>query len=278
MKLTLDRVVIRLPISIYLVILMLCAGVVLMQFPVRWVSGFLGDQTACRIVLQAPMGTIWQGSAALGFSERNAMGGGCKQPLAQTERMQWKTHCQMTGLSCTTEIQFAALEKPQTVIWGWGQPLSLIANEMTLPATVLEGLGNPWTTLRPRGDLHARWTDLTWTFSKDAERVGAGAIAEESSGVMRIVIRNLASPISPVRPLGSYEIQANLGEQRASWVLSTTAGPLLLKGQGELGPGWDGKGLQFSGEASADPDAEDALLGLLSLLGKKEGGTYRLKL
>jgi general secretion pathway protein N len=78
--------------------------------------------------------------------------------------------------------------------------------------------------------------------------------------------------------LGSYEIQANFRGQRASWVLSTTTGPLLLKGQGELGPGWGGKDLQFSGEASADPDAEDALLGLLSLLGKKEGGTYRLKL
>jgi general secretion pathway protein N len=278
MKLTLDRAVMRFPIWIYLAILLLCAVVVLMQFPVRWVSGFLGEQTACRVVLQEPMGRIWQGSAALGFSETNAIGGGCKPPLAQTERMQWKTHCQITGLRCTTEIQFAALDKPQTLNWGWRQPLTLIANEMTLPATILEGLGNPWITLRPRGDLHARWTDLTWNFSKGGEVIGIGAGAEESSGVMRIVIRNLASPISPVRPLGSYEIQANLAEQRASWVLSTTAGPLLLKGQGEIGRSLNGKGLQFSGEASADPDAEDALLGLLSLLGKKEGSTYRLKL
>lgn len=282
MKLTLDRTAIRFPIWSYLAILLLCAGVVLMQFPVRWVSGFLGEQTACRVVLQAPMGTIWQGSAALGFSESNVLGGDCKPPLAQTERMQWKTHCQMTGLRCTTQIQFAALEKMQVVNWGWGQPLRVIANEMTLPAAILEGFGNPWITLRPRGDLHAHWTDLTWTFSKGGGLVGAGVDtgvgAAESSGVMRIVIRNLASPISPVRPLGSYEIQANFAQQGARWVLSTTAGPLLLKGQGEIGPGWDGKGLQFSGEASADPEAEDALLGLLSLLGKKEGSTYCLKL
>lgn len=278
MKLTLDRAATRLPLWLYAALALLCAGVALMQFPVRWVSGFLGDQTTCRIVLQDPMGMIWQGSAALGFSESNVKGGGCKPPLAQTERIQWKTHCQMTGLRCVTEIQFAVLANPQTLNWGWGQPLTLIANEITLPATILEGLGNPWVTLRPRGDLHARWTDLTWTFSKGGELVSAGGSAGESSGVMRIVILHLASPISPVRPLGSYEIQANLGEQRASWVLSTTAGPLLLKGQGEIGLGREGKGLQFSGEASADPDAEDALLGLLSLLGKKEGSTYRLKL
>jgi hypothetical protein len=36
--------------------------------------------------------------------------------------------------------------------------------------------------------------------------------------------------------------------------------------------------LQFSGEAAAAPEAEDALVGLLSLLGKREGNRYRLKL
>ena len=75
MKLTLDRAKLRLPFWLYLVITLLCIGVALMQFPVSWVSSALGGQTACRVVLQEPMGTIWQGSAALGFSESNAMGG-----------------------------------------------------------------------------------------------------------------------------------------------------------------------------------------------------------
>ena len=91
-------------------------------------------------------------------------------------------------------------------------------------------------------------------------------------------VYNLASPISPVKPLGSYAIQANLAQHSTNWILSTTAGPLLLSGQGVMTHDLGGKGLQFSGEASATPEAEDALLGLLSLLGKKEGNTYRLKL
>jgi hypothetical protein len=78
--------------------------------------------------------------------------------------------------------------------------------------------------------------------------------------------------------LGSYEIQANVAQNASTWVLSTSSGPLLLKGEGEIGHGPGNKGLQFSGEASAAPEAQDALVGLLSLLGKREGSSYRLKL
>jgi len=274
MKLLIDRATVRLPLWLYVAIALLCAGVALIQFPVSWVSGFLGEQTACRVVLQEPMGTIWQGSAALGFSENNPMGGGCKPPLAQTERFQWKTSCQLRGLSCTTEMQFSALEKPQIAQWGWARPVTLIGNEITLPTTILEGLGNPWSTLRPRGMLSARWTDLKWGWSGG----NPGAEGANSSGIIRITITNLTSPISPVAPLGSYEIQANLAQNASTWVLSTSGGPLLLKGEGAIGHGPGSKGLQFTGEAAAAPGAEDALVGLLSLLGKREGNSYRLKL
>lgn len=274
MKLTLDRGKRRLSLWLYFAIALLCLGVILMQFPVSWVSKVLGEQTACRVVLQESMGTIWQGSAALGFSERNPMGGSCKPPSAQTERFQWKTACQMASLSCTTQIQFSALEKPQIAQWGWGKSIAVLGNEVTLPTTILEGLGNPWSTLRPRGTLSARWTDLKWALGGG----NSGSNGSDSSGIIRITISNLTSPISPVAPLGSYEIQANLAQNASTWVLSTSSGPLLLKGEGEIGYGPGSKGLQFSGEAAAAPEAEDALVGLLSLLGKREGNSYRLKL
>jgi hypothetical protein len=35
--------------------------------------------------------------------------------------------------------------------------------------------------------------------------------------------------------------------------------------------------MHFDGEASASPEAQDSLIGLLALLGKREGDTYRLK-
>jgi general secretion pathway protein N len=188
--------------------------------------------------------------------------------MSVTERFHWETSCKLVSLTCQSEIQFAALEQAQQIGWRLGQ-VSIAANEIKLPANVLEGLGNPWSTLRPRGGLGARWTDLNMATMGDSE--GAGV---DSSGVIRIIISNLSSPISPVKPLGSYEIAANIAPDGLTWTLSTTSGPLLLKGQGGAAKQ---SGMYFSGEASASPEAQESLIGLLSLLGKKEGDAYRLK-
>lgn len=269
MKLTLDLKRPRLPSLFWFVLFLVCLSVLIWQLPAKWVSGILASQTACRVMLQQPEGTIWQGSAALAFSESNASAAGCREPLSVTERFHWVTSCSVAKLSCQTQIQYVALEKPQLLLWGLGQT-QIAANEVKLPANVLEGLGNPWSTLRPRGQLEARWTDLNLNGVWNAV---TGAQANNArSGVIRIIISNLSSPISPVKPLGAYEILANIANDGLNWVLSSTAGPLLLMGQGDMK-----SGLHFEGEASASPEAQDSLMGLLGLLGKKEGDVYRLK-
>ena len=245
----------------------LVSGVMIWQLPASWLGASLASQGACRVLLQQPTGTIWQGSAALAFSERNLSDGLCREPISVTERFHWKMSCQIWSLSCRTEIDFAALERPQRIEWRLGRVL-VEGNQIQLSANILEGLGNPWSTLRPRGQLDARWTDLN---------LGAKDIKSGSTGVIRIIINNLSSPISPVRPLGAYEIAANLTNSGMNWILSTTSGPLLLRGQGELVNQSGSKDVQFSGEASASPEAQESLIGLLSILGKKEGDVYRLK-
>ncbi|MBU3593318.1 type II secretion system protein N [Polynucleobacter sp. 71A-WALBACH] len=268
MKLRLDLTRQHLPKWLWVVLVLACGWVIVRQMPVAWVGGALASQTACRVMLEQPIGTIWQGSAALAFSEPNATEGGCREAMSVTERFHWETSCKPFSLSCQSEIQFAALDQPQSIQWRLGKTL-IAANEIKLPANVLEGLGNPWSTLRPRGGLGARWTDLSIDTVGGSEGAGAG-----SSGVIRIIISNLTSPISPVKPLGSYEIAGNIAPEGLNWVLSTTSGPLLLKGQGGVA---SKAGMYFSGEASASPEAQESLIGLLSLLGKKEGDVYRLK-
>ena len=268
MKLRLDLTPQRLPKWLWVVLVLACAWVVIRQMPVAWVGGVLASQTACRVMLEQPLGTIWQGSAALAFSEPNASDGGCREPVSATERFHWQTSCKPFSLTCQSEIQFAALEHAQQILWGLEQ-ISIAANEIKLPANVLEGLGNPWSTLRPRGGLGARWTDLNI-----ANVGGADGAVGGSSGVIRIIISKLSSPISPVKPLGSYEIAANIAPEGLTWTLSTTNGPLLLKGQGGAAKQ---TGVNFSGEASTSPEARESLIGLLSLLGKREGDAYRLK-
>jgi general secretion pathway protein N len=272
MKLVLDFSYPKLPKLFWLALVLACLTVIIRQLPVSWVGSVLANQTACRMILHQPVGTIWQGSAALAFSEPNASSGGCREPLSVTERFHWLSSCKLSSFSCETELQFAALDKTQLISWS-PTKTQIFANEIKLPANILEGLGNPWSTLRPRGELVARWTDIHLINFNDSSAGNTSA-----SGVIRIIISRLTSPISPVKPLGGYEISANIGQDGMNWTLSTTSGPLLLKGQGELSNKGSNKGMYFSGEASASPEAQESLIGLLSLLGKKEGDRYRLKL
>lgn len=275
MKLVLDFSYSKLPKLFWLALVLACLTVIIRQLPVSWISGTLAKQTACRVILHQATGTIWQGSAALAFSEPNASSGGCREPLSVTERFHWVSSCKWSSLSCVTELQFAALEQTQLIHWSLSKT-QILANEIKLPANILEGLGNPWSTLRPRGELGARWTDINLVHF-----AGSDAGNTSASGVIRIIISKLTSPISPVKPLGGYEISANIGGDGVNWTLSTTSGPLLLKGQGEFsnkgGSTGSSSGMHFSGEASASPEAQESLIGLLSLLGKKEGDIYRLK-
>lgn len=75
MKLVLDFTHPKLPKWFWFVLVIACLLVIVRQMPVSWVSGSLASQTACRVMLQQPVGTIWQGSAALAFSEPNATEG-----------------------------------------------------------------------------------------------------------------------------------------------------------------------------------------------------------
>lgn len=274
MKLVLDFRHPKLPKLFWVVLLLACFVIVIWQLPVSWLSPVLASKTGCRVMLQQAQGTIWSGSAALAFSESNPSEGGCREPLAVTERFYWSSACRFTSMTCVSQIQFSALEQPQLVTWGFRKS-QLAANQIRLPANILEGLGNPWSTLRPRGDLLARWTEINLVNFEGL--AGSKPSNGGSSGVIRIIMTNLSSPVSPVRPLGGYEILANIADKAISWNLVTTSGPLLLKGQGEIGVQGDSMGMQFSGVANAAPEAQESLAGLLSLLGKKEGDGFRLK-
>ena len=229
--------------------------------PANSLASVVDRQTDCRVVLYQSLGTIWNGSAALGFSEPDLASASCRAPIALTERFTWNTQCSVINGQCLVDINFVALDKPLLITVGFNQ-IKVGAGEMTLPASILEAFGNPWSTLRPRGQLLAQWGDLQK--------------GTDSAGNIRLNVNNLSSPISTVKPLGSYEIKANLGQSGTSFVIDTTAGPLLLNGKGAIGAK-DSSGLHFLGSAHAAPEAQDALIGLLSLLGKKDGDTYRMQ-
>lgn len=249
------------PKIFWVISLLVVLAICLSQIPATSLASIVNSQSGCRVVLHKPTGTIWNGSAAIGFSEPDVVSSSCRSPVALTERFTWKAQCSLMNGQCLVEMNFVSLNKPLRAIVGLNQ-IKVAAGEMSLPASILEAFGNPWSTLRPRGQLMAQWSDL--------QR------GSDTAGTVRLNVDKLSSPISTVKPLGSYEIKANLSQSGTSFVIGTTAGPLLLNGKGELGAK-DGSGIHFLGSAHATPESEDSLIGLLSLLGKKDGDIYRMQ-
>ena len=120
-------------------------------------------------------------------------------------------------------------------------------------------LGAPWTLLHPRAELHARWIDLVFQ-------------TPNASGSLRISLNDLISPISQIQPLGSYDVQGELSGTGLNYTLSTSKGPLLLQAQGTV----SNQSATGQGDADATPEMKEALTGLLNLIGKRQGDSYRL--
>jgi len=239
--------------------IMVVLGTLIWQMPVKWFQGTVSAATKCKVLLTDPSGTLWRGGTAIGFSEPGLDGQSCRPPLAITERLYWSTDCSFQKRNCTVRIETAALDNTLFADINLNGVV-VQQNEVRLPAEILEILGAPWTILHPSSDLTARWSDLH--FSKSG-----------NSGSIRANLDGLSSPVSLIRPLGNYSVQANFSGRNVNYSLSTTEGPLLLSAEGAIGA--DGKA-SGRGEASATPESQEALNGLLSLIGRRQGNTYML--
>jgi general secretion pathway protein N len=129
------------------------------------------------------------------------------------------------------------------------------------PAALLTGLGSPWNTVQPDGQLRLRTEalKLNWT----AERM-------QIKGLVELQVQNLSSRLSPFKPIGSYQLQLRgpaEGTTTPSLKLNTLEGPLHLTGQSQ----WEGSRLRFTGEASAQEGHEAGLANLLNILGHRQG-------
>jgi general secretion pathway protein N len=85
------------------------------------------------------------------------------------------------------------------------------------------------------------------------------------NGRTTLEMADMASRLSPLKPLGSYQLALDWRGQQAQLELSSLKGPLLLSGKGSLNNGR----LQFSGQAEAADGYEQSLGNLLNLLGQR---------
>ncbi|MDB5841237.1 MAG: type secretion system protein [Herminiimonas sp.] len=225
--------------------------------PASWMSAMLEKQTAGRLTLGDAQGTLWRGSAFIGGAPSGA------DPVTPLlpGRFAWRlSPLVLLGRVDAELANPAALSQPVAVTGSWHQwqvsPASIL-----LPAERLAGLGAPLNTVQPSGQMKLSWNPLQ--VARQGDKV-------ELVGSMNLEMNDIASRLSPVKPLGAYNLAFDWRGEQAQLTLTTIRGPMLLSGSGRLGSGRT----QFSGKAEAQAGQEERLANLLNLLGQRrnQGG------
>ena len=239
--------------ALWLAAIALTVGLtVLLFFPATWLAPIVEKQTGARLTLGDAQGTLWRGSAFIGGAPGE---GGSVTPLLPG-RFSWRLSKMVLFGRVELELENPqALTQPVLVTGSWSE-WQVSPAAIRLPAAGLAGLGAPLNTLAPTGLMQLSWTTLALQRAGNAVSV---------NGRTLLSMQDMGSRMSPIKPLGSYELAFDWRGQQAQLNLRTVRGALLLSGTGALNNGR----LQFSGQAEAGPGYEDTLGNLLNLLGQR---------
>jgi general secretion pathway protein N len=239
------------------------------QAPAHWLTHAIEQATGERVLLPDAQGTVWNGSARWVLNEGPL---NMARSTALPTRVTWQLgpridfdHLRLT-LSATVA---SACCTPQPVrvdispVWR-GVRVQVSDHTSHWPANWLEGLGTPWNTVQPEGQMQLQTTQLQWSQQGNTEQL---------QGQAELQMQQFGTRLSTLRPLGTYRVHLQGGETMAI-TLSTLEGSLQLSGNGQLLHGR----VHFSGEATAAPDAEAALSNLLNILGQRQGAKSILKM
>lgn len=229
--------------------------------PARWLAAALADGSGGRVLLADARGTVWTGSAQLVLSG----GSGSRDTAALGQRVEWRIRPAAYGLSAGVQAR-CCMAQPwqlQARLRLSGVQLAVSDATSQWPAALLTGLGTPWNTLQPEGQLALS----TQGFSADWN---AGRLA--LAGRVQLDAAQMSSRLSTLRPIGSYRVTVQ-GGPTATLQLETLEGSLHLSGRGQ----WVGARLRFEGVASAVPERVDALSNLLNIIGRRDGARAIIK-
>ena len=234
--------------------------------PALWLAQAVNVASQGRLQLRQPSGSLWSGSAQLVLtagaraSDAQALPGAVRWQL----RPQWNQ--QGPGLSLQVSAD-CCTTTPLALQWQPGRDgghIRLADGQSRWPAELLTGLGAPWNTLQAQG-----WIQV----NSQQTQLHSGPQGWQMGGLLRLQALDVSVRLSTLRPLGSYQLDVQ-GGARTTLSLTTLNGRLQLSGQGH----WQGQGLVFSGEASAEPEHEAALNNLLNLMGQRQGSRSSFKI
>ncbi|MES2933295.1 MAG: type II secretion system protein N [Pseudomonadota bacterium] len=228
----------------------------LIFFPAAWLAAALEAQTGGRLTMGDPQGSLWQGSAFIGAAA------GPRDPV--TPLLPGRFSWQLSPMILLGDLDLLlenneSLSQALHVTGSWNN-WQVGPSAIVLPAERLAGLGAPLNTIVPSGQMRLSWGGL------QLARQGAKV---DVFGQMTLDMLDIASRMSAIKPLGSYQLIMDWSGQQAQLTMRSVKGPLLLSGNGALANGR----FQFSGKAEAATGQEETLANLLNLLGqrRKEG-------
>ena len=269
-----------------------CALVAVACAPAAWLASAVNDATGQRLVLADARGTVWRGSAVLVLTG----GPGSRSASALPGRLNWalgldgvalglraRQACCINGelrlrvspglgrtrvelLTAAAGAAGDSLIAPSAPGTPSTPPVPVVSTALgQWPASWLVGLGTPWNTLQPTGSLQLSSPGLTieqvqgrWLFSGRAD----------------LEMGSIASRLSALDVLGSYRLSLSGNAARNELPrlqLSTSSGALQLTGDGQWTVEGSSAKLRFNGSASAAPGSEEALGGLLNIIGRRQG-------
>ena len=262
----------------------LLLGLVL-QAPASWLSEAVATATQQRVLLLNPQGTFWQGSAEWALSDgqhtlATAQDANAHKnltlPTRLASRVQWQIapsiDFQSFSAGLKLELQSACctpspLQVFATPAWQ-GLQLRSLGHTSQWPAAWLVGLGAPWNTLQPEGQMLLRTQGLQW------QQPWSLAHAQPKlTGEVELQWLQFSTRLSTLRPLGNYRVVLKGGDTMQVQ-LDTLEGSLQLQGHGQ----WQQGRLRFRGEAKAQADAEAAVSNLLNVLGQRRGNVSFMEL
>lgn len=223
--------------------------------PAHWLARGVANATGGQVQLLQARGTVWTGSAQLVLT-----GGVASQDRAALPgRVEWQLRPTLTGVRAQLLAACCTPEPLRAQVHGrWrGLQLTLADGQSQWPAALLSGLGTPWNTLQPQGQLALRTQGLRMSWIAGRSNL---------AGLVQLDARAMSSRLSTLKPMGSYRLALQGGDV-PTLTLSTLEGHLQLSGSGQ----WVGNRLRFAGEASAAPEREAALSNLLNIIGRRSG-------
>ena len=237
---------------------------VLTSFPAAWLAPLIERKTGQHFTLADAQGTLWSGSgylALINHSEISATSTTSTTPTTSVSlivpgRFEWTLSPWMLLGEVDAQVTNSQLLDHVLTVSGSWRKWQLGAFNLRLPASQLVLLGSPLNTLRPSGDMHLVASSLTLIPKSEGLEI---------HGAMQLNLTEIASALSPVKPLGNYRVEFEWQGKHAQLTLATLSGALQLKGSGGL----DNGHLHFSGQAWAQPEQEPRLTNLLNLLGRR---------